>query len=136
MQLHYLAHQPLIIDTETVTCIFSTNSILTQLITKKILNNLQLLRKLCIINNKYINFCLVSFMFLKYTLSVKVAFMCACVRVCLHTCVHISQCPSNLNSFGAVFILSINMFSVSSITFPVIQLFSYFIVLSSPYLVY
>ena len=142
MQLHYLAHQPLIIDTETVTCIFNTNSIFTQLITKKRLNNLQLLRKLYIINNKSITFCLVSFMFLKYILSVKFACMCVCVCVCVyvhvHACthVHISQCPSNLNSFSAVFISYINMFSISPITFPVIKLFSYFIVLSSPFLFY
>jgi hypothetical protein len=152
MQLHYLAHQPLIINTETVTCIFNTNSIFTQLITTKRLNNLQLPRKLYIINNKSINFCLVSFIFLKYTLSVKFACVrvcarvracarvcvcvCVCVRVRACTRVHISQCPSNLNSFSAVFISYINMFSISSITFLVIQLFSYFIVLSSPFLVY
>jgi len=40
MQLHYVAHQPLTMDIETVTCIFNTNSIFTQLITKKRLNNL------------------------------------------------------------------------------------------------
>jgi len=89
MQLYYLAHQPLIMDTETLTCIFNTNSIFTQLITKKKrLNNLQLLRKLYIISNKFINFCLVSFMFLKYIPSVK--FACLCVCVCVHARMHTS----------------------------------------------
>ena len=64
--------------------------------------------------------------------------MCVCVCVCVrvHARTHISQWPANLNSFIAVFILCINLVSVSSITFPVIQLFSYFIALSSPYMVY
>ena len=92
MQLHYLAHLPLIMDTETVTCIFNTNSIFTQLITKRRLANLQLLRKLYITNNKFINFCLVSFMFLKYTLSVKFAYMC--VRVCVCVCARARACTS------------------------------------------
>ena len=96
MQLHYLAHHPLIINTETVTCIFNTNSIFTHLITTKILCNLQLLRKLYIINNKSINFCLVSFMFLKYALSVKFACMCGCV--CAHQSMSIQsqQCQCSI----------------------------------------
>jgi hypothetical protein len=101
MQLHYLAHQPLIVDKETVTCIFDTNSIFKRPITKKRLHNLQLLRNLEIINNKSFNFCLISFMSLKYTVSVKFACnvcvcecACACVCMCARTHVHAHQSMS------------------------------------------